>query len=172
MKTTPLIQKAIDFASKRHEGQTRKFSGLPYFTHPENVSKIVHDYCGRAKNYEILVVAALFHDLLEDTNTTEQEIASEFDPEIAYLVKELTSDEEEIKATGKTEYMKKKFEALSDDALILKLADRLDNMLDSPAPKTVSATIEIIQHLLANRILNFTQKRLADEILDVCTHLN
>ena len=161
------IQSAIEFATQKHEGQTRKFSGKPYVTHPINVSNIVHQYCLGNKNYETLMTSAILHDTLEDTETTFKEIESNFGKEVSNLVQELTNDNEELQA-GKTEYMKKKFLKLSNNALILKLADRLDNMRDAPTTKMKDATIEIIQYLVDNKMLDFTCKRLCDEIMKIC----
>ena len=161
-----LIQKALDFATLKHAGQTRKFSGLPYVTHPINVSAIVQQYCRSDKNYTDLVIAALAHDLLEDCDVKYSELVSLFGPIVANLVRELSNDEDELTAIGKTEYMKKKFVNLTDSALVIKLADRLDNAQDNMPEKTKVATKEILTHLIANRILTFTQKQLFDAILD------
>ena len=60
---------ALAFATKKHEGQTRKL-GEPYITHPMAVAEMMLDR-GLSEDY---VIAALFHDLLEDTDATEKEI--------------------------------------------------------------------------------------------------
>jgi len=161
-----LIKKAIDFATLKHEGQTRKFSGLPYVTHPINVSAIINKYCKKDANYSNLMVASLLHDTLEDCDVSYKELVIEFGPTIANLVQELTNDEAEMQLVGKTEYMKTKFVGLSDSALTLKLADRLDNAQDNMPDKTKIATRDILYYLLDNRTLNFTQKQLCDAIFD------
>ena len=101
-----MITKAIEFATKKHSGQFRKITGLPYVTHPIEVARLVEQFKS-SKNMTELKVAALLHDTLEDTNATFSEIAMEFSPLIASLVLELTSDSLEIKKTSKCEYLKR-----------------------------------------------------------------
>ncbi len=65
--TADLLKKAIAFATEKHEGQFR-IDGLPYITHPLGVAELLHDM--KAK------IVAVLHDVLEDTNATEEEIAA------------------------------------------------------------------------------------------------
>lgn len=64
-------ENALAFAAKKHEGQFR-IGGLPYITHPVAVAGIVKEKGGDTD----AVITALFHDLLEDTDATEEEILS------------------------------------------------------------------------------------------------
>ena len=64
-----LYDRALDLAARKHAGQTR-IGGLPYITHPISVARIVWENGGGMD----AVVVALFHDLLEDTDVTEEEI--------------------------------------------------------------------------------------------------
>jgi len=95
-----LVLKAIIFATEKHKGQERKSTGLPYITHPIIVSHLLEKFKS-SKNKDILKTAALLHDTLEDTNTSFQEISTNFSPMIAGIVLELTSDENEIKKIGR-----------------------------------------------------------------------
>jgi hypothetical protein len=76
----------------------------------------------------------------------------------------LTSDDEIITAIGKLEYFKTKLTGISSYALVIKLADRLHNMSDSPTEKTKVETKEIIKHLRKNRKLSKTHKAIILEI--------
>lgn len=164
-----------DFAEKfgdiKHKEQTRKFSDEPYFEHPKRVAQIVKKF---KKSHELdkLVAAAFTHDTLEDTNTTYKDLITLFGGLVASLVKELTSDPEEIDKIGKTEYLSKKMVNMSNWALVIKLADRLDNISDIKTSskefkdKITKSTKEIIVNLERHRDLTNTQKKLINAIKD------
>lgn len=78
-------QKALEFATKKHDGQYRK-GGEPYITHPVTVAQYVKDK-GFGIDYQI---TALFHDLLEDTDATEEEILELSNSSVLEAVKLLT----------------------------------------------------------------------------------
>lgn len=111
------IKDAVEFMKEKHKGQTRK-QGTPYYTHPLEVSDILKKK-GFSEKYQIV---GLFHDLLEDTNTTFEEIEKMTDSEIANAVQLLTKEngyimEEYIGKINKNEIAKN-----------VKLADRLHNL--------------------------------------------
>ena len=80
------LKKAIEFATKAHEGQTRKYTGEPYIVHPLEVAHNVKT----VEHTEEMLMAAVLHDTVEDTDTTIQDIDREFGPVVAQLVEELT----------------------------------------------------------------------------------
>ena len=162
-----LVLKAIQFADKKHEGQTRKGSGDKYITHPVAVSYLVASY-KKSKHLDELLAAAVLHDTIEDTDTTFVEIAIQFTPLIAGLVQELTNDEESLKLLGKLEYQKRKLCGISSYGLVIKLADRLHNVSDQPSSKMVTDTIELMKHLIAERQLSKTHSKMITEILSIC----
>lgn len=164
----PLVLKAMQFAEKYHDKQTRKGSGLPYFYHPITVALIVASF-KKSKHLSELLCAASLHDGLEDTTLTFEQVAREFTPLVASLVQELTNDEEEIARIGKLEYHKKKLLGISSYALYIKLADRLHNVFDQPSEKMVRETLELMEHLKKNRKLTKGQKAMVAEIISVCT---
>lgn len=79
------LEKALEFATKKHDGQFRK-GGLPYITHPVAVCNMAKQD-GYGIDYQI---TCLFHDLLEDTDTTEEEILSLSNQEVLSAVKIMT----------------------------------------------------------------------------------
>lgn len=122
-----LIQKAEDFAEKKHEHQFRDDGKTPYVEHPKAVMAIVRDEF-HEDDPEILA-AALLHDTMEDTKTDFDEIAEQFGKRVAKLVAVLSEDKRLPKGQREREY----FEGLADgpkDAKIVKVADVLHNLRD------------------------------------------
>ena len=117
MSCSEKFQQALNFATEKHKGQKR-IGGDDYITHPIAVSEIVKGQ-GFSEDYQI---AALFHDLLEDTNATEKEILSYGNDEILTAVKLLTKQ--------KGYEMKEYITAIknNDIAFVVKAADRLHNL--------------------------------------------
>ena len=111
------LKLAIRFAKEKHKGQKR-IGGDDYITHPISVMEIVKGQ-GLDENYQI---AALFHDLLEDTDATEEEILKFGSPEILEAVKLLTKE----KGYDMTEYIG----AIKENpiAFAVKAADRMHNL--------------------------------------------
>jgi len=169
-----MIIKAIQFATEKHKGQERRESGLPYVTHPIIVSELIRQYKS-SKQLESLIVAALLHDTLEDTDTNFIEIATEFSPMVAGLVLELTSDKKEIKRLkeihgkdkGKNEYLKRKMLGMSSYGLVIKLVDRLSNISDNPSDKYKENTIELLEFLVLERKLSKTHQRIVSDIFKI-----
>ncbi len=109
---------ALAYATKKHEGQFR-IGGSPYITHPLAVAAFVKEQ-GYDVDYQI---AALFHDLLEDTDATEEEIVAYGNQRILEAVKRLTK----VKGYVMEEYIA---EIRADEmAKAVKAADRLHNLL-------------------------------------------
>ena len=119
------VVRAYGFAEQAHKGQVRKFSGLPYFSHPKGVSRLIVERC--VDDY--MVSASLLHDVLEDTKVTEEELREQFSTEVCSLVVELTSDSDLQRRQGKQNYLAIKMLSMSNKALTIKLADRLHNVL-------------------------------------------
>lgn len=79
-------QRAIQFATKAHGDQVRKYCGSPYITHPIAVAGIVES----VEHTEEMLAAAVLHDVVEDTAVTLEQIATEFGETVAELVNYLT----------------------------------------------------------------------------------
>jgi len=123
-----LIADAYAFSADRHQGQKR-LSGDPYITHPLAVAGILADL---HLDYQS-IAAALMHDVIEDTPTAKDEIASQFGAEIASLV-DGVSKLDKLNFSSRTELQAESFRkmmlAMVQDirVILLKLADRLHNM--------------------------------------------
>lgn len=123
-----LIQKAYDFAAQAHEGQRRK-SGDAYILHPLAVAEIlVHMQMDVTS-----IIAALLHDVVEDTAVTLETLREQFGDACAMLVDGVTKLDK-IKFKSKEEHQnenyRKMFVAMAQDirVILIKLADRLHNM--------------------------------------------
>ena len=123
VKDKELINKTLKIIRKAHKNQLRR-DGSSYIIHPIVVALIVHKI---TKDTD-LTVAALLHDTIEDTDITYEYLAKEFSNKIADLVVELTLEKEQKILLGKKNYLVKCMNKMSDDALIIKLSDRLHNV--------------------------------------------
>jgi len=164
-----MLEKTLKFIIRKHYGQLRKKTKIPYIIHPIIVSVLLKKYKPFFSNYDELYIVALLHDTLEDTNTTYDEIVEEFNVNIANLVLELSNDKEIINVIGKNEYLKQKVINLSSNALTIKLIDRLSNIIDKAEKKYLYDTIELINYLLYVRHdLNNVHKNISYDILYLC----
>ncbi len=139
-----LIRKAYQFASSAHMGVRRK-SGEPYIIHPLSVAKIVVSEIGLGTKSAI---AAILHDVVEDTDYTLQDIENMFGAKVATLVDGLTKLSGAYDSKQATNF-RKMLLTLSDDVrvILIKLADRLHNMrtLESmPQNKQLKITSETL----------------------------
>ncbi len=83
---TKLVEMARIFATERHEGQVRKYTGEPYINHPKAVVDIVKT----VPHTDSMIAAAWLHDTVEDTSATHNDILNTFGVEVCYLVEMLT----------------------------------------------------------------------------------
>jgi guanosine-3',5'-bis(diphosphate) 3'-pyrophosphohydrolase len=158
-------QLALRFAAKKHRKQSRA-DGTPYITHPVRVAQYIKQY-KNSHNLDALISAAYLHDTIEDTNTTHKDLRKMFGGLVATLVKDLTSDKDEIEKLGKSEYLSRKMSGMSSWALVIKLADRLDNVQDISTAKTPEwrrkykqETESVLSRLERERVLTGTHKKL------------
>ena len=130
-KELVIIDKAFETANSFHEGQLRR-SGEPYIIHPIAVANILVDL---GMDYQS-IVAALLHDVVEDTDYTIEQLSEEFGEDVAILVDGVTKlgkvqlNNRETKEEQQAENVRKMLLAMSKDirVIIVKLADRLHNM--------------------------------------------
>ena len=119
---------ALTFVFSRHNEQTRKSAKILYVIHPVRVALILRSVGFSESEHENLMIAALCHDLIEDTKTTFDEISTHFGKEVALIVSELSKPNDK----SKDEWIKS-FNTMSMEARIIKMADRIDNLMDIPS---------------------------------------
>lgn len=125
---TARLYDAFSYAYEHHEGQLRK-SGEPYIIHPLAVAGIVAELELDTDS----IIAALLHDVIEDTDATEEEVSQRFGPSVALLVvgvTKLTRVQYVSKAEEQMENLRKMFIAMTNDirVILIKICDRLHNM--------------------------------------------
>jgi len=118
------LKEAYEFVKEKHKDQKRKFTGEPYLTHLEGTANLLYTANEDAETDDF--IAALLHDVVEDTLTTSIEVGQHFGKVVMDLVIELTSDEKYTES--KEIYLTNKINKMSKMAFTIKLCDRLDNI--------------------------------------------
>jgi guanosine-3',5'-bis(diphosphate) 3'-pyrophosphohydrolase len=124
------LLKAIEFAATRHAGQTRQHAKgaapLPYIVHPVGVASLLVDHTNVGED---VLVAAILHDVVEDTTTTIEEIEQVFGPTVAGVVAELT-DPPGVTGREADASQLARAPTMSWSARLIKLADKTYNVRD------------------------------------------
>ena len=164
------IKRAFFLAKEAHSGVRRR-SGEPYLLHPIAVAQIVLDEIGLGVKS---VVAALLHDVVEDTDYTVEDIEQIFGAKVASMVDGLTKMSGVFNAdtSEQAEYFRKVLLTLSDDVrvILIKIADRLHNMRTlqfMPLNKQIKITGETI-YLFAPLAYRLGLYPIKSELEDLC----
>lgn len=152
-----VINKAISFAKKYHQGQLRK-SGEPFYSHPLEVAYIISDY-----NLKTDVIAAsILHDIVEDTEVTIKIILENFGPRIAEMVDRLTRDRPDGSKLSIKELLNNAYELQDQEVVLIKLIDRLHNI------RTIkSMSAQKIEKIVAETLTNFIASSIYLGLLEV-----
>jgi GTP pyrophosphokinase len=163
------IFKAIDFVIEKHKNQFRK-SGEPYYIHPIEVAKILADL----KMDKASIIAGLLHDIVEDTDTTLQDIEELFGKKVAQLVDGVTKINKyqfDNIESAKIENFRKFIVSSVNDirVIVIKLADRLHNLrtlnfLREEKQKAIAKESLEIYSPLAGRLGLWNIKREIDDL--------
>ena len=133
LRSVQAILNAAKFAAKKHATQKRKGAAAePYINHLLEVAHLVSTALSQPDTN--LVIAALLHDVIEDSSVTKEEVAERFGTDVADLVVEVTDDKSLSKAERKRLQVVNASKK-SVRAQMLKLADKISNLpaiLDSP----------------------------------------
>jgi (p)ppGpp synthase/HD superfamily hydrolase len=171
---TPKEKLAWEFAQRAHKDQVRKFTGQSYFdAHVQKVN-------GTLKLYttdEATLIAALLHDVAEDCYDNiwdaYADVKELFGKEVADIMLELTSDNEEMKhkwGGSKTNYLINKMLKMSDKAFTIKLSDRFNNIADAFTASErfrnnyYRETCAIVDAMEEGRNFTRVQRQLLDDI--------
>lgn len=157
--------KCLEYATNKHRGQKR-IGGDEYISHPVAVSNILKDF-GFSIDFQI---AGLFHDLLEDTGATKEEIFELSNAEVLEAVTLLTKEE----GYDMVQYISRI--KVNEIAHIVKLADRLHNLICAVYAGTkfkrkyVDETQKYYIDLAAGTVLEASVNRALEDIIDSITN--
>jgi len=170
-----LINKAIYFAKKYHDGQLRK-SGEPFYSHPLEVAYMISDYNLKTD----VIVASILHDIVEDTAVTLNMILETFGQRVAEMVNRLTRDRPDGTKLSVKEIIRMAYKNGDKEVLLIKIFDRLHNLQNihflkadkqiKVAKETLNTVllaatyledinIEFIIGNIVNKILDYNPKR-------------
>ena len=131
VNSTALLMDALAFAADRHRDQRRKDSNAsPYINHPIDLALLLST-TGQVTDLHVLR-AAILHDTIEDTRTTEAELRSRFGDVVAGIVVEVT-DDKTLPKTRRKELQIEHAPHVSASAALVKLADKVCNLRDMAA---------------------------------------
>lgn len=165
------IKKAIYYAKKYHGNQKRQ-SGEPYYSHPLMVAGMVADYCFKTD----ILVTAILHDTIEDTDLTKNMINDIFDVNIASNVDDLTR----VKSYGKitaAEMIKLLWAEKKYDLLLIKYFDRLHNLqtIRAKSPVKIQQTVQETLKQFISLSIYFEKSNMPDlmikkhmDMVDLC----
>lgn len=123
-----ILLKALDFAARKHIHQRRKDEhASPYINHPIRVAEVIWRI-GNVRQHDVLI-AAILHDTLEDTQTMFDELVTEFGRHIAEVVQEVTDDKSLDKQVRKHLQIEHA-PFISREAKLVKLGDKICNIED------------------------------------------
>jgi len=119
-----LVRSALETATDAHAGQIRNGSGgMPYIEHP----KMVAERLAAAGYADEVLAAGLLHDVVEDSDTTVEELRERFGEEVAALVAALSDDEAIESYRDRKQEHRQRIEEVDGDALAIYAADKLTN---------------------------------------------
>ncbi len=122
------FSRVLKFAASKHRDQRRKDQeSSPYINHPIDLLSVLSFEAGITD--QVVLSAAILHDTVEDTETTETELIEHFGTEVAAIVMEVTDDKTLCKQDRKRLQIEKS-PHVSDSAKLVKLADKICNLRD------------------------------------------
>ena len=128
--------RALAFAAQRHRDQRRRDRhASPFVNHPIEVAALLAEVGGVSDTTTL--AAAVLHDVVEDTATTADEVASEFGAAVAYIVAEVT-DDPALPRSERRRQQALHAAALSPAARLIKIADKTANLRQMPADRTAA----------------------------------
>lgn len=163
------IKKAIYYAKKYH-GEQKRQTGEPYYSHPIEVAYMISEYLFRTD----IMVTAILHDTIEDTNLTFEMINSIFGQVVANQVLDLTRIKEDVGKISSAEMVEILFKQKKYDLLLIKQFDRLHNIQTISAKSPEKQRTIIAETLKCFLVLSEVMElpNLADALYNQCYQTN
>jgi len=161
--THPTVLKAKDYATEKHTGQERKYTGEDYIVHPEEVATIV---AGLPDSTPEMIAAAYLHDVLEDTDTHLFDIAEEFGWTIGHYVSGLTdvSRPEDGNRAYRKRLDRSWLECQKPEVQTIKMADILSNSTSIVERDKEFAKVYMHEIKLLHNVLYLADKGLRSQV--------
>ncbi|WP_348775036.1 HD domain-containing protein [Psychrobacillus sp. NEAU-3TGS] len=128
-----IIEKAINFAAKAHDGQTRKSTDIPYISHPFAVGMILQ----QSKCSDEVIAAGILHDILEDTSVTTEELSKHFGDIVTKLVEAASEPDKSLPWKERKQHTINALKSAIIEEIQVITADKLHNL------KSIRADIEL-----------------------------
>ncbi len=122
-----LAREAYEYAREAHAGQERKGDGSPYINHPVELARLL-DAAGH--DDQELLAATFLHDVVEDTDTTPDELEEAFGAGVRELVEAMTEDKEIEPYEKRKDHHRDQVEAGGERAVLIYAADKVANLRD------------------------------------------
>lgn len=160
-----LINKAIYWVKKYHDGQFRK-SGEPFYTHPLEVAYIVSDYNLKTD----VIVTSILHDIVEDTDVTARMIFDSFGRRIEEMVDRLTRDRPDGSKLSVEKILNNAYELNDKEVLLIKLVDRVHNMqtIKAQTPSKIEKIVNDTMNFFIIAAIHTEYKDLENLIYKLC----
>jgi (p)ppGpp synthase/HD superfamily hydrolase len=153
------INKAIYWAKKYHDGQFRK-SGEPFYSHPLEVAYMVSDYNLKTD----VIIVAILHDIVEDTEVTAGMILDTFGWRIAGMVDLLTRDRPDGSKISVEQILKNAWEKNDKEVILIKIIDRIHNISTLAALSKEKQKKQLTETI--KNFLIFAEELSLDEVSD------
>lgn len=163
------VNKAIYFA-KRHHGCQMRQSGVPFYSHPIEVAYMCLKYIYKTE----VIVAAILHDVVEDTDATLEMIRADFGSRVAEMVDLLTRDKECGKKLSIEEIFEDIYKKGDKEVMLIKLLDRIHN-LDTLHVKSSEKQLDTSRETLKNFLIlaeAIEKPELSELIYNKCSDIN
>lgn len=163
------VNKAIYFAKRYHGAQMRD-SGLPFYSHPIEVAYMCLRYIYKTD----VIVAAILHDVVEDTDATIDMIRADFGSRVAEMVSMLTRDKDDGRKLSIEEIFSNIYAKNDKEVMLIKLIDRIHN-LETLHVKTSEKQLHTTKETLKNFLILaevIERPDISDILYNECTRIN